>query len=207
MLTMALVGAAQIASARGEHPIAAELLTESLARAKEAGYWIGWADTLGGCAAIAVATGQTETAAQLLAAAMAVCEEIGMPRLLHQAQYRRTLAAVQMRLDKEAFGLAWSAGSKLTQEEVRIAAVEALLIAETPADAGVSASPAERFGLTPRESQVLRLLVEGQSDKEIGEVLFISHRTVMGHVANLLAKLDVPSRTAVAHVAAREGLV
>jgi two-component system response regulator DegU len=54
---------------------------------------------------------------------------------------------------------------------------------------------------------VLRLLVEGQSDKEIGESLFISHRTVMGHVANLLAKLDVPSRTAVAHEAARLGLL
>jgi ATP/maltotriose-dependent transcriptional regulator MalT len=207
MLTSALVGAAQIASARGEHSVAAGLLAESLARANEAGYWIGWADTLGGCAAVAVAAGQTGTAAQLLAAAMAVCEEIGMPRLLHQAQYRRTLATVQMRLDEKEFALAWSAGRELTHEEVRIAAEEVLLIAGTLADAGISASPAERFGLTPREQQVLRLLVQGQSDKEIGETLFISHRTVMGHVANLLAKLDVPSRTAVAHVADREGLL
>ncbi len=207
MLTVTLVGAAQIASARGEHAVAAGLLAESLARAKEAGYWIGWADTLGGCAAVAVAAGQTATAAQLLAAAMAVCEEIGMPRLLHQAQYRRTLAAVQMRLDEEEFAVAWSAGRQLTHEEVRIAAEEALLIAGTLAEASVSTSPAERFGLTPREHQVLRLLVEGQSDKEIGEALFISHRTVMGHVANLLAKLDVPSRTAVAHEAARLGLL
>jgi DNA-binding CsgD family transcriptional regulator len=138
---------------------------------------------------------------------MAVCEEIGMPRLLHQAQYRRTLAAVQTRLDEEEFALAWSAGRELTLEEVLIAAEEALLIAGTLADAGVSASPAERFGLTPREHQVLRLLAEGQSDKEIGETLFISHRTVMGHVANLLAKLDVPSRSAAAHVADRLGLL
>ena len=138
---------------------------------------------------------------------MAVCEEIGMLRLLHQAQYRRTLAAVQMRLDEEEFAVAWSAGRQLTHEEVRIAAEEALLIAGTLAEASVSASPAERFGLTPREDQVLRLLVEGQSDKEIGEALFISHRTVMGHVANLLAKLDVPSRTAVAHEADRLGLL
>ncbi len=207
MLTVTLVGAAQIASARGDQPVAAGLLAESLARAKEAGYWIGWADTLGGCAAVAVATGQTVTAAQLLAAAMAVCEEIGMPRLLHQAQYRRTLAAVQMGLDKEGFAVAWSAGRNLTHEEVQIGAEEALQIAGTTVDAGVSVSPAERFGLTPREHQVLRLLVQGQSDKEIGEALFISHRTVMGHVANLLAKLDVPSRAAVAHVAERQGLL
>jgi len=207
MLNMALVGAAQIASARGEYPVAAGLLAESLARTNEAGYWIGWADTLGGCAAVALAAGQLATAAQLLAAAMAVCEEIGMPRLLHQAQYRRTLAAVQMQLAEEEFASAWSAGRELTHEEVRIAAEEALLMAGTLADAGVSTSPAERFGLTPREQQVLRLLVQGQSDKEIGEALFISHRTVMGHVANLLAKLDVSSRTAVAHVAARQGLL
>jgi DNA-binding NarL/FixJ family response regulator len=206
LLTLALVGAAQIASARGEHPVAAELLAESLTRTNEAGYWIGWADTLGGCAAVAEAAGQTATAAQLLAAAMAVCDEIGMPRLLHQAQYQRTLAAIQMRLDEEQFASAWSAGGELTHEEVRIAAEEVLLAGSLP-DAGVSASPAERFGLTPREHQVLRLLVEGQSDKEIGKALFISHRTVMGHVANLLAKLDVSSRTAVAHVAARQGLL
>ena len=206
LLTLALVGAAQIASARGEHAVAAELLAESLTRTNQAGYWIGWADTLGGCAAVAVAAGQTATAAQLLSAAMAVCEEIGMPRLLHQAQYRRTLAAVQMRLDEEEFALAWSAGRELTHEEVRIAA-EDVLRAGTLADAGVSASPAERFGLTPREHQVLRLLVEGQSDKEIGEALFISHRTVMAHVAHILAKLDVPSRAAAAQVSLRQGLL
>jgi ATP/maltotriose-dependent transcriptional regulator MalT len=206
LLTLALVGAAQIASARGEHAVAAELLAESLTRTNQAGYWIGWADTLGGCAAVAVAAGQTATAAQLLAAAMAVCEEIGMPRLLHQAQYRRTLAAVQMRLDEEEFALAWSAGRELTPEEVRIAA-EDVLRAGTPADAGVSPNPAERFGLTPRELQVLRLLVEGQSDKEIGEALFISHRTVMAHVAHILAKLDVPTRAAAAQVSLRQGLL
>jgi DNA-binding CsgD family transcriptional regulator len=206
LLTLALVGAAQIASARGEHAVAAELLVESLTRTNQAGYWIGWADTLGGCASVAVAAGQTATAAQLLSAAMAVCEEIGMPRLLHQAQYQRTLAAVQMRLDEEQFAAAWSAGGELTHEEVRIAA-EDVLRAGTLADAGVSASPAERFGLTPRERQVLRLLVEGQSDKEIGEALFISHRTVMAHVAHILAKLDVPSRAAAAQVSLREGLL
>jgi two-component system response regulator DegU len=61
--------------------------------------------------------------------------------------------------------------------------------------------------LTPRELEVVRLLVDGQSDRQIGERLYISHRTVMTHVANILAKLDVESRTAAATQAVRLGLV
>ena len=55
--------------------------------------------------------------------------------------------------------------------------------------------------------QLLRLLVQEQSDNEIGEALFICHRMVMGHVANRLARLDVPCWTVVAHVAARRSLL
>jgi DNA-binding NarL/FixJ family response regulator len=60
--------------------------------------------------------------------------------------------------------------------------------------------------LTKRERQVLRLLTQGKSDKEIGDDLFISPRTAMTHVANLLGKLEVPSRTAAAALALRHGL-
>ena len=62
-------------------------------------------------------------------------------------------------------------------------------------------------GLTPREFDVLRLLVEGRSDREIGETLFISHRTVMRHVTGILAKLGVDNRTAATNYAVRHGLV
>jgi DNA-binding NarL/FixJ family response regulator len=54
---------------------------------------------------------------------------------------------------------------------------------------------------------VLRLLVEGHTDREIGAALFLSHRTVATHVSNLLAKLGVPSRAAAATAAVRRGLV
>jgi DNA-binding CsgD family transcriptional regulator len=64
------------------------------------------------------------------------------------------------------------------------------------------------FGeLTARERDVLRLLSEGCSDREIAEALFISPRTVGGHVTNLLAKLGVDSRTAAAAMAIREELI
>jgi len=54
---------------------------------------------------------------------------------------------------------------------------------------------------------VLRLLAEGRSDREIGAALFISPRTVMRHVAAILAKLEVDNRTAAANLALRRGLV
>ena len=53
---------------------------------------------------------------------------------------------------------------------------------------------------------MLRLVTAGHSDREIAEMLFISHRTAMTHVSNILGKLGVESRTAAAAVAFREGL-
>jgi DNA-binding NarL/FixJ family response regulator len=54
---------------------------------------------------------------------------------------------------------------------------------------------------------VLRLLVEGRSDKEIAAALFIGPRTVQTHVANVFAKLGVNARAEAAAVAVRRDLV
>jgi DNA-binding NarL/FixJ family response regulator len=74
-------------------------------------------------------------------------------------------------------------------------------------DLGVG-RPAERrlAGLTPRELEVLRLLVEGRSNRQIAEQLFISDKTASVHVTNLLAKLGVHSRLEAAAMARRLGL-
>jgi DNA-binding CsgD family transcriptional regulator len=68
--------------------------------------------------------------------------------------------------------------------------------------------PAERTlaGLTPRELEVLRLLVEGRSNRQIAEQLFISGKTASVHVTNILAKLGVHSRLEAAATARRLGL-
>jgi NarL family two-component system response regulator LiaR len=60
--------------------------------------------------------------------------------------------------------------------------------------------------LTEREMEVLRLLAKGQSNREISDRLAISEATVRTHVSNLLAKLDLCSRTQAALYALREGL-
>jgi DNA-binding NarL/FixJ family response regulator len=61
--------------------------------------------------------------------------------------------------------------------------------------------------LTPRETEVLRLLARGLSNKEIGATLVIGEKTVKTHVSSILSKLGVPSRTQAALYAVHIGLV
>jgi DNA-binding NarL/FixJ family response regulator len=49
-------------------------------------------------------------------------------------------------------------------------------------------------GLTPRESEVLQLIAEGYSNKQIAEILCISIKTVQAHRLNLMSKLDLHNR-------------
>jgi len=60
------------------------------------------------------------------------------------------------------------------------------------------------LALTNREREVLRLLVEGRSNKEIAGALFISPKTASVHVSNILGKLGASSRTEAAAIAHRE---
>lgn len=61
--------------------------------------------------------------------------------------------------------------------------------------------------LTPREREVLRLVTEGLTNRQIAERLVVSEHTVHRHVTNILRKLDLPSRTAAAALAARLSLL
>lgn len=61
--------------------------------------------------------------------------------------------------------------------------------------------------LTERETEVLRLLAQGQSNKEIARQLSIGEKTVKTHVSSILGKLNVSSRTQAALYAVRIGLV
>src|SRR5205085_10571464 len=61
--------------------------------------------------------------------------------------------------------------------------------------------------LTRREQEVLRLVAEGYTDREVAETLVISHRTVNRHLSNIFVKLDVPGRAAAVAYAIRQRLV
>ena len=68
------------------------------------------------------------------------------------------------------------------------------------------AAPADPFGLTSREREVLALVAEGWTNRRIADELFISESTAGVHVSHILAKLGVESRTEAATIAVRLGL-
>ncbi|TMC07614.1 MAG: response regulator transcription factor [Chloroflexi bacterium] len=80
--------------------------------------------------------------------------------------------------------------------------VAARLMRRVADPAGPAADP-----LTPREREVLRLVVEGYANKQIARRLAITEKTVKTHVSSILQKLGVADRTAAAVLAIRQGLV
>ena len=91
-----------------------------------------------------------------------------------------------------------------------IEAIRAVHNGKSRIPAAVAERLAERLSgptLTDRETDVLRLIVSGNSNKEIASALFISEATVKTHVNNLLGKLGVTDRTQAATTALQRGIV
>ena len=84
---------------------------------------------------------------------------------------------------------------------------EALTNATEPPEIGTPRQQAEAYSVTPREHQVLRLVAEGLTNKEIGARLAISEDTVKKHVQNIIWKLRAADRTQAAIMAYRLGLL
>ena len=207
----------------GEPSRAAGFFRDGLAVAWDHRHPFGVAEALDGVAGVAAVLGQPERAARLLGAAEARREATDMARtMIASIEHERHVAATRAALGEAAFAAAYAGGRALPLEE---AVAEALACADlavvppasrdrgqthptapAPTRERLAAGPATH-GLTPRELEVLRLLAEGRGDREIGEALFISPRTVMRHVAGILAKLGVGNRTAAANLAVRRDLV
>ncbi|CAG0937343.1 Response regulator protein VraR [Thermoflexales bacterium] len=70
-----------------------------------------------------------------------------------------------------------------------------------------AAKAEDALDLTPREIEVLRLMAQGHSNKQIATALVITERTTKFHVSSILAKLDARNRTEAVKIAAQRGLV
>jgi two-component system, NarL family, response regulator DevR len=74
----------------------------------------------------------------------------------------------------------------------------------------LAAGPAaggDRAVLTGREREVVRLIAEGLTNREIGQAIFVSESTVKFHIRNVMRKLDVHHRAEVTYAASRRGLL
>jgi ATP/maltotriose-dependent transcriptional regulator MalT len=200
--TMARQNLATVARDRGQLDRAATLYAQTLSESQRTGYRWGLVETLIGLADVAAALGQSMAAARLLGAAEELGQALAFRPYARFRDYRvRSTDAVRARLGEDAFHDALASGRRLSPDQ---AVVEARAVA-----AGLTVRPAVQpfAGLTSRERDVLRLLVAGQSNPEIAEALFISRATARTHVANILAKFDVATRTEAASRAVRDGIV
>ena len=146
---------------------------------------------------VAAAVGQAERAARLLSAAGAQRDRLGLRYRVREDQValEQAVAAARAALGEEAFATAWAAGR--TSPRRRQSPRRSPRSSQPPAPTSIS--------LTPREDDILRLLVAGQTDPAIAAALFISVRTVEHHVARIFAKLGVHTRTAAVTAAIATG--
>jgi RNA polymerase sigma factor (sigma-70 family) len=147
---------------------------------------------------LACARGDQDRARALLEDAVDGFEGSGAP--FEAARARLELATCLMALGRVEAG-----------EHEASAALERLDELGAGQDAGrarrlLASADAPLAELTPREREVLRLVADGLTNRQIAERLVVSEHTVHRHVTNLLRKLDLPSRTAAAAYAVRSGL-
>ncbi len=209
-----LLGQGRLAVRRGELTSGIELLTQSLHILRQMGSRRLMAEVVDALAAAAAAAGRHEQAARLIGSTtmMRDGQAIGITAR-SKIELDDLLATLIAHLGEHRFQQFFDAGKRQTLDD----AVEEVLLLSDDMRGALAAVPppaaieplrhADDPGLTPREREVLTLIVRGLSDKEIADQLYISPRTAMTHVSNILAKLGVNKRTLAVRVAVHKGLV
>jgi DNA-binding CsgD family transcriptional regulator/tetratricopeptide (TPR) repeat protein len=160
------------------------------------------ANALAGIARISALGGDAPRSARLYAAAGLRHEQIGAGiEVWQRTRHDDAISRVQRALTPAEFARQWESGRSRSLDET---IAEAMSKTRTTLADPSSVGPLSK--LSAREIDVLRLLTQGLSDRDIGEALSISPRTASYHVTNLLTKLDLESRTAAAAFAIRHGV-
>jgi predicted ATPase/DNA-binding CsgD family transcriptional regulator len=205
-----LAGIGWIAVTSGDYGLAAGSLAENLRLNQVCGQRLGIARGLEAFAALAAAQQQPERTARLAGAASQLRESLGHgsgigPRIEELLEFARARlgasAAAALFAEGREMSAEDAAGFALGSDQQRPASGPAEPAWTDPARAGGphrSASP-----LTRREHEIVLLIAQGLSNREIAHELVISPATAARHVANILAKLGFTSRTQVASWATR----
>jgi non-specific serine/threonine protein kinase len=213
------LGQGKIAVRRGRLAEGMGLLTQALLILRQMGSRRLLADVVDALAAAAARDHRYESSARLIGSTTTMREghQIGITHR-SRLEINELLTELHSKLGEDGFNAAFEYGKRQSLETAvdeaiklaeAITEAEELRVAQERAlpDARAGDAAAEELGLTPREREVLVHLAQGLSDKEIADALFISPRTAMTHVGNILAKLGVNKRTLAASVAVRKGLV
>lgn len=205
-LGAALLALATILRLEGRLDDAAALGRESLANRTIREERAFVTDSLVEIASLALAVGALVDGVTLAAAVASQRSRIGygLPDLAWAAQ-QDVLESTRNGLGSARYDAAWTKGERMSFVETIDFANQLCLSTAPPA---IPAPIAEDgLTLTRREIEVLQLIVEGKTDREIADALSISSGTASRHVANILHKLDVRTRSAAAAWAIRNGLI
>jgi predicted ATPase/class 3 adenylate cyclase/DNA-binding CsgD family transcriptional regulator/tetratricopeptide (TPR) repeat protein len=194
-IVQGVVVQATLARFDGEAHRAEDLLHEALDLVYESGHRFFVSGILQPLAGAVADQGRLDEAARILSAAEAIVRATGaMITSGVETPREAELTAVRAGLALDVFDTAWREGASLSLDEA---------VAYARRGRGERKRPAHGWdSLTPTELQVVELVVEGLTNPQIGQRLFISKRTVQSHVASVFAKLGVSTRTELAAKAA-----
>jgi non-specific serine/threonine protein kinase len=210
LLTNALEGMGFTLLEQGRHQLATAFFQAGLENFQMTGDPMNVSACLIGIAHAKTGLRQPKEAARLLGAVESSYAVTGPGQYWYdRPDLERAMRAVRAKMGERDFDAARAEGGGLgLAEAVKLAlewsepdAVETLA-----ARTALQAAKARFDGLTAREREIAALVAEGQSNREIGERLVVSERTVDSHVANILAKLGVASRAQIVAWAVRKGL-
>jgi non-specific serine/threonine protein kinase len=206
-IATALQGLGDSAYRQGDLDRAEALFRESLALNADERDLPGVAWCLERLGLVAISRGDPERAVRLLATTDALAASIGIAHPDVPDEHERLVAAAREQLGEEAFARGWELGRSLPLAAAIAEAAELGQAERATAQPATPAASSPPHVLTKRQLQIVRLIAEGLSDKEIADTLFISRRTAMTHVSRILARLDVPSRTAAVAYAYKHHLI
>ncbi|HUP69930.1 MAG TPA: tetratricopeptide repeat protein [Acidimicrobiales bacterium] len=189
-------GLGRLARARGDVSDATALCAEALALRNQAQEAPGLAASLEEMAALAGQTSQWDRSARLFGAALVLREAKGYARPpVLQSGYEADVATTEKTLGRMRFRALWQQGSSMSLPEA---------VAYALTDRNTRGGPNMGWiALTPAERGVTKLVGQGLTNREIGERLYISPRTVETHLTHIFGKLGLTSRRQLADEAQR----
>jgi DNA-binding NarL/FixJ family response regulator len=153
---------------------------------------------------------QFERAACLFAAAASLrglADGVIYRTYMNRTAQESALANVRTILDEETFAARWAEGQAMTLDQAIQYALESALQTPPPREITPAASNDNPAGLTAREVEVLRLLVQGLTYAQIADKLVVSRRTVNAHATTIYSKLGVTSRAMATRLALDQQLI
>lgn len=203
---------AMIDLAEGNHPAAARNLLAASDWFRQHGEVATATELLDATATVLERCGDPERSARLFGAADRQNAESGNPITLpERTHYDAARSRIRGHLGEQRVQELLDEGNALALHDAYALmrdALQALAAEDAPAASPLPVfGPANPFGLTNRETEVLRLVAQGMSDREISDALFISYGTARTHVRNILGKMDAPNRSAATTLALRSGMV